>query len=226
MRRLPGLLIMLILFCGFSHTGQSQEYENDSTITDSTSAITDSTGTITDSVGAIDESNFSEIQKKVDEIIKFRNEEEVMQMAAEGVDLFNGVKRLENGGPSCISCHVLNLQGISHGGLLGIDLSESYTNVNKEKGLQLILKSPTSPIMKITYANSPMTKEEMTRLIALLKKADMNKDYQIISTNKIFLLKYGICGVVIIMVVMLIIWRKRMKKGVKQDIYKRQLKSI
>lgn len=225
MKRFVGLLLSLILLCGFSFSGKSQDIKNDSTVLDSVSATLDSAIVILDSASVINESNISEIMEKVVEIIEFRNEEEFNQMAKEGIDLFNGTKRLENGGPSCISCHVLNFQGVEDGGLLGIDLSNSYTNVNKEKGLQTILKTPTSPIMKITYANSAITPEEMKKLIALLKKADLNKNYQVISTNMVFLLEYSVFGVVIIMLVMLLIWRKRIKKSVKHDIYKRQLKT-
>ncbi len=175
MKRFAGLLLSLIVLCGFSFSGKSQDIKNDTTILDSTSVI-DSVNVVLDSGNVINEANISEITEKVVEIIAFRNEEELNQMSEAGIDLFNGVERLENGGPSCISCHVLNMQGVSEGGLLGVDLSNAYTNVNQEKGLQTILKSPTSPIMKITYANSPITPEEMKRLIALLKKADQHKN--------------------------------------------------
>lgn len=219
MKLFTGLLLSLILTYGFSFSGKSQVNKNDSAVLGSAMELLDSASTI-------NASNFNEIKKKVDEIIEFKDEDEFKQMAIEGIALFNGDKRLENGGPSCISCHVLNAEGVAHGGLMGVDLSNSYTTVNKERGLQLILKTPTSPIMKITFANSPITIEEMTRLIALLKKTDMNKGYQLTATNKVFLLKYAICGVIIIMVVMLFVWRNRKKKSVKQNIYSRQLKSI
>lgn len=232
MKRFAGLLLSLIILGGFSFSGKSQDIKNDTTILDSNSVVLDSANVVLDSAdvvldsgSVINESNISEIMEKVVEIIEFRDEEEINQLSKEGIDLFNGVERLENGGPSCISCHVLNFQGVSDGGLLGVDLSDAYTNVNKEKGLQTILKSPTSPIMKITYANSPITPEEMKKLIALLKKADQNKNYQVISTNMIFLLEYSVFGVAIIMLVLLFIWRKRLKKSVKQDIYDRQLKT-
>lgn len=219
MKLFTGLLLSLLLSCCFFFSGKSQVSQNDS-------AVLDSALVLLDSAGSINASNFNEIKKKVDEIIEFRNEDEFNQMAKEGIALFNGVKRLENGGPSCISCHVLNAEGIAHGGLLGVDLSNSYTTVNKERGLQLILKTPTSPIMKITFANSPITIDEMARLIALLKKTDMNSGYQLTSVNQVFLLEYGVYGVIIIMVVMLFVWRNRKKRSVKQNIYSRQLKTL
>lgn len=218
MKLFTGLLLSLLLSCCFFFSGKSQVSQNDS-------AVLDSALVLLDSAGSINASNFNEIKKKVDEIIEFRNEDEFNQMAKEGIALFNGVKRLENGGPSCISCHVLNAEGIAHGGLLGVDLSNSYTTVNKERGLQLILKTPTSPIMKITFANSPITIDEMARLIALLKKTDMHSGYQLTSVNQVFLLEYGVYGVIIIMVVMLFVWRNRKKRSVKQNIYSRQLKT-
>ncbi|MCK5506286.1 MAG: hypothetical protein KAJ10_14070 [Thermodesulfovibrionia bacterium] len=209
---------MILLLCGgFSFSAISQSDNNDSIVSDTMK---------TNSGNSVSASDYADIKNKVDEIIEFRNEEEFEQLVIEGIELFNGTKRLENKGASCISCHVLNYPGISQGGLLGIDLSNSYTNVNKEKGLQIIFKTPTSPIMKIAYANNPFTYEETMRLIAVLKKADEEKDYQLSSVNKAFMLIYGIPGFLTILSVMLIIWNKRLKRSVKQDIYNRQIKTI
>ena len=219
MKLFTGILVSLLLSFGYFFQGKSQINKNDSIILDSAIVLLDS-------ASAANASNFNEIKKKVDEIIEFKNEDEFNQMAIEGIALFNGDSRLENGGPSCISCHVLNAEGVALGGFLGLDLSNSYTIVNKEKGLQMILKTPTSPIMKLSFADSPITKEEMKRLIALLKKSDMNKEYQFARIDEVFLLKYGICGVIVIMVILLFVWRNRKKKSVKHDIYSRQLKTL
>ena len=179
-----------------------------------------------DSNNTISAADYADIKKKVDKIIEFRDEEEFEQLVKEGIELFNGTTRLENKGASCISCHVLNYPGISRGGLLGIDLTTSYTNVNKEKGLQLIFNTPTAPAMKTAFANNPFTHEETRRLVALLKKADEEKDLHISSVDRTFMLIYGIAGFLVILLIMLIIWNKRMKRGVKHGIYSRQIKTV
>ncbi len=227
---------MLLLCPGFSLSVLSQTMNDDTVPADSIiadSLATDSISVDTinadsimsDSGNMISAAEFANLKKKVDKIIEFRSEEEFEQLVAEGIELFNGTTRLENKGPSCISCHVLNYPGISQGGFLGIDLSNSYTTVNKEKGLQIILKSPTAPAMKTTYSNNPFTYEETRRLVALLKKADEEKDYHLSSVNNAFVLIYGVAGFMAILIVMLIIWRNRIKRSVKEAIYKRQIKT-
>ncbi len=181
---------------------------------------------LADSNNTISAADYAVIKKKVDEIIEFRDEEEFEQLVKEGIELFNGTTRLENKGASCISCHVLHFPGISRGGFLGIDLTTSYTNVNKEKGLQLIFNTPTAPAMKTAFANNPFTHEETRRLVALLKKADEEKALHLSSVNRTFMLIYGIAGFLAILLVMLIIWNKRIKRSVKHDIYSRQIKTV
>ncbi len=223
---------MLLLCVGFSLSALSQTINDDSILADSISTDSIITGNISadsllsDSGNMISPSEYADIKKKVEKIIEFRSEEEFEQLVSEGIELFNGTKRLENKGPSCISCHVLNYPGISQGGFLGIDLSNSYTTVNKEKGLQIIFKTPTAPAMKTTYANNPFTFEETRRLVALLKKADEEKDYQLSSVKKIFMLICGVAGFLAILIVLLVIWRNRKKRSVKHDIYKRQIKTV
>ena len=217
MRPYIKLSMILTLYGGFSFSAISQSDNNDSIISDTIK---------TNSENSVSASDYADIRKKVDEIIEFRSEEEFEQLVNEGIELFNGTKRLENKGASCIACHVLNYPGIFPGGLLSIDLSDSYTNVNKEQGLQVILKTHPSSIMKITYGNNPFTYEETRRIVALLKKADAEKDLHLSSVKKAFMLVYGIAGFLTILSVMLIIWKKRLKRSVKRDIYYRQIKTV
>jgi hypothetical protein len=222
-------LFLTLLFCGgFSFSAFSQTDTKDSILintndTTQTTPIDSLTTNLNDSVGNVIN---ADIKKKVDKIIEFRSEEEFEQFVTEGIELFNGTKRLENKGPSCLACHVLKYPGISHGGLLSLDLSDSYTNVNQEAGLQVILKTVPGPAMKISYAKNPLTFEETRSLIAVLKKADGVKNLQVTSVNKTFMLFYGIAGFIAILTSMLIIWNRRIKKSVKKDIYSRQIKTV
>jgi len=231
------LFIMLLLYGGFSLFTLSQPVKDDRMADDSVKtnvAIADSVKTnvaiadsvLADSNNTISAADYTVIKKKVDEIIEFRDEEEFEQLVKEGIELFNGTTRLENKGASCISCHILHFPGISRGGFLGADLTDSYANVNKEKGLQLIFNTPTAPAMKTAFANNPFTHEETRRLVALLKKADEEKALHLSSVNRTFMLIYGIAGFFAILLVMLIIWNKRIKRSVKHDIYSRQIKTV
>jgi len=49
-----------------------------------------------------------------------------------GRELFSGVRRLENGGPSCISCHNVRNDSIVSGGSLAKDLTDSFNRLGKD----------------------------------------------------------------------------------------------
>lgn len=221
--------VLLILMISFPFTlivkpqnDKAENSENDSVRISQVDSIAISQGdTIRDSSAMA----FTEIEKKVAELIKLRTEEEIEELISDGVALFNGTKRLQNKGASCISCHTLNYKDIFHGGLLAIDLTNSFTKLNGENGLQKTLQSPPALAMRMSFVKNPLTDEEIISLIVLLKRADSEKDYQISSTNRFILLQYGLMGLLIILIIISLIWMKRKKKSVKQDIYDRQLKT-
>lgn len=72
----------------------------------------------------------------------------------------------------CIGCHAvegLDLQG----GATGPDLSQAFNNVEGKHGKPLneFLKEPTSAVMSTVIAGSPLTDDEITQIVAELKKA-------------------------------------------------------
>jgi cytochrome c2 len=72
----------------------------------------------------------------------------------------------------CLGCHsveALNIQG----GAVGPDLSQSFANVEGKHGKSIdeFLKEPTSAVMSGVIAKSPLTDEERTQVIDLLKQA-------------------------------------------------------
>lgn len=72
----------------------------------------------------------------------------------------------------CIGCHAvegLDLQG----GATGPDLSLAFNNVEGKHGKPLneFLKEPTSAVMSTVIAGSPLTDDEITQIVAELKKA-------------------------------------------------------
>jgi len=72
----------------------------------------------------------------------------------------------------CLGCHsveALNIQG----GAVGPDLSQSFANVEGKHGKSIdeFLKEPTSAVMSGVIAKSPLTDEERTQVLDLLKQA-------------------------------------------------------
>jgi len=92
------------------------------------------------------------------------SEEEIMI----GRDLFTGVKRFENKGPSCISCHHVKDDNIIAGGALAVDLSDAYDRL-KKIGIQAMITGLPFPQMKISYQNHLITEAETLQLTAYLK---------------------------------------------------------
>jgi cytochrome c551/c552 len=72
----------------------------------------------------------------------------------------------------CLGCHsveALNIQG----GAVGPDLSQSFANVEGKHGKSIdeFLKEPTSAVMSGVIADNPLTDEERTQVLDLLKQA-------------------------------------------------------
>jgi cytochrome c551/c552 len=72
----------------------------------------------------------------------------------------------------CLGCHsveALNIQG----GAVGPDLSQSFANVEGKHGKSIdeFLKEPTSAVMSGVIGKSPLTDEERTQVLDLLKQA-------------------------------------------------------
>lgn len=142
-----------------------------------------------------------------------------------GRNLFLGKVRLTNGGPACMSCHNVTAENLIAGGLLAMDLTNTYSRLNAP-GVYSIMFSSPFPIMNAAYNNNKITKDEAFYLIAFLKHADINSvnqqpvNYQ---SNFIFM---GLLGAAILFGIYGGIWWNRKRKPVKDKIFKRQLKTF
>ncbi|MFD2446843.1 cytochrome C [Bacillus sp. CGMCC 1.16607] len=72
----------------------------------------------------------------------------------------------------CLGCHsvdALNLKG----GATGPDLSQAFNNVEGKHGKPIneFLKQPTSAVMSSVIGGSPLSDEEITQVVDLLKEA-------------------------------------------------------
>lgn len=72
----------------------------------------------------------------------------------------------------CIGCHAVEGAGLQ-GGATGPDLSQAFNNVEGKHGKPLdeFLKEPTSAVMSTVIAGSPLTDEEISKIVEELKKA-------------------------------------------------------
>jgi mono/diheme cytochrome c family protein len=73
---------------------------------------------------------------------------------------FTGANPVQNGGPTCNSCHTVKNKAVMSGGTLGPDLTKAYTKYH-EAGLLAIINDPPFPVMKAAYLNRTLTKVEV-----------------------------------------------------------------
>ncbi len=141
-----------------------------------------------------------------------------------GQNLFQGTARLQNAGPSCNACHDVSHDAVIGGGILAADLTNVFSRMSSA-GVAAILGRPPFPVMQAAYEDQPLTEEEVEALTAFLQNLDEEdltrqpRDYGfglfssgVVGTAAI----YGFCGLV---------WRRRKKTSVNQDIYDRQIES-
>ena len=150
-------------------------------------------------------------------------EEDVVSMVKAGELLFEGTKRFENGGPSCISCHNVDYDHMMQGGLLAPDLTQSYSLL--KDGIRGFLSSPPKA-MGPAYENNPITEQEKEQLIAFLKDASDKRIYQHHGEKESLFFYFAMVGFMTILFLIFFLWFRRKKSGVKDDIYNRQIKSI
>lgn len=141
-----------------------------------------------------------------------------------GQKLFSGVRRFENEGVSCISCHNVKNDDIIAGGGLAVDLSDVYDRLG-QNGIEAMIQGLPFPQMKSSYQNNPVTEEEAHLLTAFLKDVSEQRFYQLGTSYQSVLLTWGIIGAIILMGVFPLFWYKRKKESVNKRIYDRQIKS-
>jgi len=131
-----------------------------------------------------------------------------------GRRIFNGTKRLANGGAACLSCHAVDDLRTLGGGRLGPDLTKVYERMNGRKNLASWLMAPATPTMRPLFSNNAMTNDEIVALVAYLeiaaRRPPANSDT---STLSFFFL--GLGGAVFGFIGVDTIWRKRFR-GVRK----------
>ena len=139
---------------------------------------------------------------------------------AKGKALFLGERNFKNGGAACISCHHVNSTEVVQGGLLAKDLTNSFSRIGGFAGIKGIISFPPYPAMKDAYAHSAITEDESIQLQVFLMRAD--KKVAIAESSVFDLMKQGIIGVVVLLVIISLVWFKRKKRSVNYQIIQRQ----
>ncbi len=129
---------------------------------------------------------------------------------AEGRDLFEGNKRLANGGASCVSCHTVKRIGGLGGGKLGPDLTRVYERLHGRRGLAAWLLAPASPTMQPIFKTRPLQTEEVLPLVALLEDS-ARQGGEADSTPQFNFLLLGLGGAVLVLLAFDAIWRRRFR---------------
>ncbi|MBT3983475.1 MAG: cytochrome c [Bacteriovoracaceae bacterium] len=128
-----------------------------------------------------------------------------------GEQLFVGTLAFEKGGPACLSCHSAGSAGFLGGGLLGPDLTHTYSSYN-DKGVSKVLTRISFPIMDEVYRGKALTEDEVYQLKSFLFKSDREgeKISSLGYTKKFIFL--GVVGLLLALGVVDLIWRDRRKK--------------
>lgn len=145
--------------------------------------------------------------------------------SANGRELFTGILRLADGGPSCISCHHVKNDQVLTGGVFAKDLTEAFTRL-KGIGIQSILGSPPFPAMRQAYSGKSLRPAEIDDLTAFLKNVDEIKATQQGHNYGFILLFSGFLGAVVILLLFAGLKIRTKRGSVNQKIYFRQLKSF
>lgn len=136
--------------------------------------------------------------------------------ATSGKAYFVGDKRLENGGPHCISCHSIAGLGSLGGGNLGPDLTTSGF-VKSSAAFASFMSAPSTQTMGSIWANTPLTPQEQADLYAFLSKASVTQR-EPSALLQIALL--AIAGAALLIALANFYWGKRLR-GVRKPMIER-----
>ncbi len=138
-----------------------------------------------------------------------------------GGQLFQGLVRFENKGPSCISCHSVRNNAVISGGSLGKDITEKVTVAS---GAMVGGFVQSKPVMQKAFADSPLTEQEQADLAAFLADT-YEKGQSMPGDTGIKLALSGVAGTVLLFGLYTMLWGRRKRFSVNREIYDRQIKS-
>ncbi len=135
--------------------------------------------------------------------------------AKTGQELFLGTKSLKNGGLSCISCHNVASLGKWGGGKLGPSLETAFNKFGKHN-LASAIENSNWKVMKETYKNHPITKQESVHLVGFFRSI---KDEPIRESGNYYLAFSGL-GCLFLYIGIALLYKKRLR-GVRKNLTKK-----
>lgn len=138
--------------------------------------------------------------------------------AASGKAYFVGDKRLQNGGPHCVSCHSVAGIGSLGGGNLGPDLTTSGY-VQSDAAFATFIRAPSTQTMGAVWKNTPLTEQEQADLYAFLSKASVTQREP---SALLQIAVLAIVGAAVLIGLAQVYWGKR-SKGVRKPMIERTL---
>ncbi len=131
-----------------------------------------------------------------------------------GKNIFEGLTKLTNGGPACISCHNINNQVMFNGGLLAKDLTTAFSRLSAA-GVDGILRNPPFPAMVNAFGSAQLTDQEVKDILAFLYYADSKGEVQLSLIQTQFDLLIGIIiGINIALGIFFLMWQRVKKYSV------------
>jgi mono/diheme cytochrome c family protein len=139
-----------------------------------------------------------------------------------GGRLFQGTAHLANGGVPCTSCHDVTGGAITGGGGLARELTTAFSRLGAP-GLQAVIANPPFPVMQRAYRDHPLTDAEVAALVGFLGRVAEQPAAPPVRGFDLRLFVMGVGGSVVLLVLYALIWRRRLKGSVNQQIYDRQI---
>jgi cytochrome c2 len=134
--------------------------------------------------------------------------------AESGRELFVGNRRLQNGGPPCMSCHSISGIGALGGGTLGPDLTNAFKDLGGESGVESFLSTTPTPTMSAVWSKHPLTPQEIANLTAFIKEGAVTQRPPAVLGQLIVL---AIIGAIVLVIIFAAYWRRRLR-GVRMPL--------
>lgn len=157
------------------------------------------------------------LQQRADSMLKVNSPLDVLA----GYELFNGDRRLENGGAACTACHNATYNKTGKGGILAKDLTKAYSRLGGFAGIKGIISTAPFPSMLETYKDHPVTHEENAQLQLFLKSTDEQNPSEPL-VQKTWFLQAALTISLFILLAISGLWFRRKRLSVNHAILKRQ----
>lgn len=141
-----------------------------------------------------------------------------------GQMLFHGSEPFANGGPACASCHHVEQNAVIGGGVLAKELTTAAGRMGAD-GVRAIVNAPPFPVMEQAYKDHALTEKETLAVVAYLRDANARNPYAQPREDGIKLAVGGFGGLIGLLAIYGLIWRRRKQYPVNKKIFARQVQS-